>query len=71
MIDMAPFPSLVPDFDYGGYYQDELMPWLKSQGLWDRWREAATGSTACILQDRIVVYKVDLDYFLAGKRLPD
>ncbi len=71
MIDLIPFPAMVPNFDYGGYYDDELTPWLKSQGLWDQWCKAAMGSTAGIREGRIIVYKVDIECFLAGRRLPD
>ena len=71
MVDLVTFPSQIPNFDYGGYYEDELALWLKSNGLWERWCKAAMGSTAGIQENRIIVHKVDVDCFLAGRRLPD
>lgn len=67
----APFPSLVPDFDYGGYYQDELNPWLSANGLFEKWCEAAMGSTVGIINNRVVIYRVDIESFLSGRRFFD
>lgn len=50
-----------------GYDSQELRGFLEERGLIERWREWFAGSTGAIIDGHFIVYKWDVESFLAGE----
>jgi hypothetical protein len=58
-------------YDFSGipsYYSEDLTSWLTKKGLKEAWDKWAFGNTVGLLNDRVVVYKHDVEAFLSGQR---
>lgn len=59
--------KLIKTENFEGYEMKNLSKWMKEQGRGKEWGNWYCGSTGAIHEGKFIVYKWDVDSFLAGK----